>query len=568
MVAVKSVPSGVTEGSGRHVPDILDVIAQLSSDEVPTPPLLARALLDVLPADVWTHPEYRWLNPASKYGSILQEVARRLMVSLTEWEPDPGKRAQHILTNMLYGCAITRLTGEMTRRTVYGSRDATSKHSFVPFNDADGNLPFVPAQHDYPLKGGLAAGACRVCGAPATLERGDVRENYAYAFIHGMYPTKQMNDQGMRFDVIVGNPPYQIGIEDNARARPLYQLFVDRAKQLDPQYIAMIVPSRWFTGGLGLDDFRSRMIADRHLRVIVDNPKIYDCFPDAKIRGGVNYFLWDANHDGDCTFSTRIDGRILNTVERDLRDGGGVLLRDNHAVSITAKVSGRQAGSLEKLCSPTLPFGIRDNHPSRTSRQPGDVPIVHGTRIGFVGRDELTKNRDWIDKWKVLLPRASSGDTAQDETGRIIDVVLGEPIALAGGSACTLTYVVAGSFDTRAETENYAHYLATKFVRFLVLQRKATQDIKPETFRFVPALDMSRRWTDADLYVEFGLDDEEIAHIEASIKPRTVNIDLDSAVPSSHLPGGRKYKTPGSKAAKTAEASAAEADVVVEDEVL
>ncbi len=316
----------------------------------------------------------------------------------------------------------------------------------------------------------------------------------------------------------------------------------------------MIVPSRWFTGGLGLDDFRARMIADRRLRVIVDNPKVYDCFPGVKIRGGVNYFLWDRDWSGDCEFSTRIDGRIVSTVTRDLRDGDGVLVRYNRAVSILAKVRARSAGTIEQWCTPTLPFGLRDNHPTKVTGAEDDVPVVHGTRIGYLPREEITKNLYWVGQHKVLLPKASSGDTAQDSDGNIVDVVLGEPIALAPGSACTLTYLIAGMFPTASEAENYAHYLATKFVRFLVLQRKSTQDVRPDVFRFVPQLDMTRRWTDEDLYAHFGLTAEEIDDIEASIKPRSVNIEVASPVPTSHLPGGRKYRPPGSW--DTAEADA------------
>jgi site-specific DNA-methyltransferase (adenine-specific) len=531
-----------------RIPDILDVIAQLSSDEVPTPPVLARAVLDLLPAEVWTKPDYRWLDPATKSGSLLREVARRLMDGLAVWEPDPQARAEYILRHMLFGCAITQLTGEMTRRSVYVSRDATSEHALVRFDTPEGNLPFVPAEHDYPVgRDGHASGPCRVCGAGIDLERGQSRENYAYAFIHEAYPTEEM--KAMRFDVVVGNPPYQMGVEDNSRARPLYHMFIENALALDPRYVAMIVPSRWFTGGLGLDEFRTRMIADRRLRVIVDNPKVYDCFPGVKIRGGVNYFLWDRDYVGDCEFSTRIDGRMISTATRDLRDGSGVLVRDNRAVSILEKVRARAAGSVEEFCTPTLPFGLRDNHPSKTTPDVGDIPVVHGTRIGYLPPEEITKNAAWVDRYKVLLPKASSGDTAQDGEGKIVDVVLGEPIALAPGSACTLTYLIAGMFRTATETENFAHYLATKFVRFLVLQRKSTQDVRPDVFRFVPQLDMTRRWTDEDLYSYFELAQEEIDDIEASIKPRSVNVCVDASVPDSHLPGGRKYRAPGTVAA-------------------
>ena len=533
----------------KRVPDILDVIAALSSDAVPTPPLLARALLDLLPDEVWSNPDYRWLDPATKSGSILREVARRLMIGLAEWEPDPQTRAEHILRHMLFGAGVTRVHAEMTRRSLYVSRDATSEHSLVTFDTVEGNVPFVESEHDYPVnKAGQITGACRVCGAPAGLERGPDRENYAYAFIHGAYPTEEMAD--VKFDVIVGNPPYQTG-DGRTSESPLYHYFIDQAIALEPKYVAMIVPSRWFSGGKGLDEFRERMIADRRLRTIVDNPKLFDCFPGVEIKGGVNYFLWDRDHDGDCEFSTRIDGTIIATATRDLRVGDGVLLRDNNAASIVDKC---KPGSVDDSLSPWItsqfPFGqsITTNFAGAEERFfQGSIPLVFGSHVGYVRPDQLERNQEWADQWKVLLPMAGDGH------GREASFVLGEPIALAPGSACTQTYLVAGVFETKEETKNYAHYLATKFVRFLVLQRKSTQHVRPDKFRFVPQLDMTRRWTDPDLYAHFGLTQDEIDYIEATIKPRSVNLSLDSAIPASHLPGGEKYRPPGKRAAETAD---------------
>lgn len=527
----------------QRVPDILDVIAALSTDAVPTPPLLARALLDILPVEVWSNPDYKWLDPATKSGSILREIARRLMIGLAEWEPDQTKRADHILRNMLYGCGITQVHGDMTRRSVYVSRDATSRHSLVRFDDSDGNVPFVQAEHDYLVnKRGHASGPCKKCSAPPRLERGDSRENYAYAFIHGAYPTEEMD--GMRFDVIVGNPPYQIGDlkNDDDRAAPIYQHFVERAIALSPKYIAMIIPSRWFTGGFALDKFRARMIADRRFRAIVDNPKLFDCFPGVEIKGGVNYFLWDREHDGDCEFSTRIDGVILSTTTRDLRDGDGIVMRNNQAAIIVEKVKAAHKGPwCDTVCGPQMAFGhMRTNfagdHPDR---EPGDIAVVLGTRVGYVKPEVIDKNLSWVDRWKVLVPMAGDGH------GREVSYVLGEPIALAPGSACTQTYLVAGLFDSKEETENYAIFLTTKFVRFLILQRKTTQHLYSDRFKFVPALDMTRRWTDADLYEHFGLTVEEAAYIDAAIHPREAILSLDSPLPSSHLPGGAKYRVPG-----------------------
>lgn len=523
--------------SQPEVPDILDCLAQLSNDEVPTPPKLARAMLDLLPDDVWSEPDYRWLDPGCKSGIFLREIASRLLDGLSGWEPDFDTRREHIYREMLWGGAITEMTGMIARRSVYCSRDASGSHAIVQFDDEAGNLPFVPAKHDFDRKG-----RCRICGAPKDLERGEQRENYAYPFIHGAYPTKEMKD--MRFDVIVGNPPYQIGMTDaegnkTANILPLYQHFVDNAIKLDPRYLVMIIPSRWFSGGKGLDEFRERMINDRHLRAIVDNPKLFDCFPGVEIKGGVNYFLWDRNHNGDVEFSTRIDGKIISTSVRDIREGDGVLVRDNAAASIVHRVKQKTSGSLAEVVKPRDPFGqsITTNYKhAEDAPFVGSIPLVYGAKVGYIRPEQLERNESWVDRWKVLIPKAGDGH------GREVSYVLGEPIALAPGSACTQSYLVAGLFESRDETENYAHYITTKFVRFLVLQRKTTQDVVPDRFRFAPALDMTRRWTDADLYEEFDLTQEERDYIEARINPRTVNLSLDSAIPASHMPGGAKHR--------------------------
>ena len=520
----------------QRVPDILECLAQLSSDEVPTPPKLANAMLDLLPGDVWRDPALRWLDPCSKSGVFLREIAKRLLDGLVDWEPDFEKRREHIFRNMIFGCGITELTGIISRRTVYYSRHAAGEQSVIRFETDEGNLPFVRAEHDF------RQGRCQICGAPEGLERGGARENYAYAFIHGAYPTEEMKE--MKFDVIVGNPPYQIGMQDvegnrTANITPLYQMFVDQAISLDPRYVVMIIPSRWFTGGKGLDDFRARMIADRRLRVIVDNPKLFDVFPGVEIKGGVNYFLWDREHDDDCEFRTRIDGEVIAADTRDLREGDGVVIRDNRAASIVHKVKAKARSSLAEVVRPLDPFGqsIKTNYRhAEDAAFKGSIPLVFGTKVGYVRENQLERNHAWVDRWKVLLPMAGDGH------GRVPAKVLGEPIALAPGSACTQTYLVAGLFSSREETENYAYYLATKFVRFMVLQRKATQHVRPDKFRFVPMLDMATRWSDEALYAEFGLTASEREYIERSIQPIDVNLSLDSPIPASHLSGGSKHR--------------------------
>jgi site-specific DNA-methyltransferase (adenine-specific) len=530
-----------------HLPDVLETISQLPNDDVYTPPKVVAAMLDVLPVHVWSQPDYRWLDPATKSGVYLREAFKRLMVGLSDWEPNGFKRREHILKCMLFGAATTKINSEIARRTLYQTKNATGAEVTDPaladfvvhFEMPDGNIPYVETQHSLDPKGQF----CTICRAPAKLDR-DRRESFAYSFIHGTYPTKELRD--MKFDVIVGNPPYQIGMDDGmgnrtANITPLYNLFVEKAISMNPKYLVMITPSRWFTSGHGLSDYRTRMMNDRRLRVLVDNPKLYDVFPQAEIKGGVSYFLWDRDYDGDCEFSTRIDGVVRDVAKRDLRQGVDVVLRDNFAARVVAKIvsDSFSKGSLGDLVSPSDPFGasIKTNF-KRSQDEPfeGSIPLIFVNKVGYIRREQLERNENWVDRWKVLIPKAGDGH------GREPAYVLGEPLALAPGSACTQSYLVAGTFNTEQETENFAKFLTTKFCRFLVLQRKISQDLTPSRFGFVPILNMSQRWTDVDLYERFNLTSEEIAYIERVIAPREPILSLNSAIPATHLPGGRKYR--------------------------
>jgi site-specific DNA-methyltransferase (adenine-specific) len=497
----------------QHVPDILECLAQLSSDEVPTPPKLANAMLDLLPEDVWRDPELRWLDPCLKSGVFLREIVNRLLFGgLVDWEPDFEKRREHIFRNMIFGCGITELTGIISRRTVYYSRHAAGEHSVIGFDDDDGNVPFVRADHDF------KQGRCQMCGAPEGLERGDARENYAYAFIHGAYPTEEAGD--MNFDVIVGNPPYQIDDGGhNASATPIYQHFVTRAIELDPRYVLMITPARWFMGGKGLDKYRARMLGDKRIRALVDYPKLYDGFPGVKIRGGVSYFLWDRDHDGPCSVQTMWDGEpVGEPVERNL-DAYDVLVRRNEAVGILDKVKrfrvgGRPEGTLNTHVSTQKPFGLRTFfHGAETPDGMTDPVKLHGSQKStWIERADIPKNANWIDDWKVLMSRVQ-GTSAAVETQ-----FLGRPIMSGPGEACTETYVVAGRFPRKTDAERYAAYLRTRFARFLVSLRKSTQDAARDVYAFVPDIPLGREWTDADLYERYGLSDEEIEFIESQVK--------------------------------------------------
>ena len=498
--------------SGQHIPDILDCLAQLSNDEVPTPPKLADAMLNILPDEVWSDPDYKWLDPFCKSGVFLREIAVRLLDGLSDQIPNFEERREHIYRDMLWGTSITEMTGMIARRSVYYSRDASGSASVIKFDTATGNLPFVRTNHEFVN----SRTSCVRCGSAPEIERGNDRENHAYAFIHGAYPTKEMSD--MKFDVIVGNPPYQLkGGGGGTNDSPVYQVFVENAVALKPRHIVMITPSRWFTGGRGLDDFRANMISDRRIEKLVDNPKLFDCFPGVEIKGGVAYFLWSRDHDGDVEFQTRIEGQVISSASRDLRDGLGVVVRDNEAASIIAKVQAVGEPSLSAKISPDTPFGLATNF-ADFALAPFDGAVrlyKRGLADAWVDGSAIAKNAQWIEPIKVMLPEAGDGH------GRIPAIVLGQPFVAEANSVCTQTFLVAGLFQAAENAENAVAYLGTKFVRFLVLQRKISQHTRPGVFKFVPDLPMDRIWTDDDLYARYGLTADEIAYVESQIKPMT-----------------------------------------------
>lgn len=504
--------------TGQYVPDILDCLAQLSNDEVPTPPKLARAMLDILPDEVWGQADYKWLDPFCKSGIFLREVAARLLEGLSDQLPDFEKRREHIYRNMLFGTSITEMTGMISRRSLYYSRDASGPESVVKFDDEAGNLPFVKAKHTFPKKkDGTVTGGCTICGAPLDLERGEGRENYAYSFIHGAYPTEEIKD--MKFDVIVGNPPYQIDSDGNTRTKPVYQLFVDQAIEMNPRYALMITPSRWFAGGLGLDGFRTKMLNDGRISHLVDYPQATEAFPGVKIRGGVSYFLWSRSHEGPAVVRTVRSGKVGEAMERNL-NAYDVFVRYNEGVSIIEKVLAKSETTMESQVSSLVPFGIRAKFRDYVDpNTPGAITLhVMGRKIETIAMDSVANNEQWISKWKTLLHAAYGEDNDGPYS------VIANPFVAAPNSACTETYLVIGTFDSEVEAENLAGFLRTRFGRFLIWLRMNTQHVRKDLFAFVPVLDWSRPWTDADLHAHFGLTEDEVAVIEANVRPMAAPI--------------------------------------------
>lgn len=514
---------------GRN-PDILTCIANLSNDEVFTPPEFANRMLDTLErawaadnggASIWASSSVKFLDPCTKSGVFLREITKRLIDGLKDEIPDLQERVDHILTKQVFGIAITRLTALLARRSLYCSKHATGEHSVAKsFTADDGNIWFERTEHTW------VGGKCSFCGASrGTLDRGEQFETYAYAFIHTHdinTRIKELFGGDMQFDVIVGNPPYQLATGETSDT-PIYHRFVEQAIALEPRFVCMVTPSRWFTGGKGLDAYRARMIDDRHLRVICDFPKSMETFPGVEIKGGVSYFLWSREEEGDCRFMTYIGGQLVSDTVRDLRDGKGVIIRDSFASTIVEKVV-RQGGPwLSDRVSPQTPFGIYTNFTDwRRTKQPGDIRLYkRGLEEAWTSPSNVTTRRDWIPKIKVIMSYAYNGGDALPHQ------ITGKPIVVPGNSAVTQTYMVAGVFDDWEEAENYAAYLRTRFVRFLIRQRKISQHNRPDTFAFVPDLPMDRQWTDVLLYQRYGITEDEQAYIASLIKPMADDAEVE-----------------------------------------
>lgn len=494
--------------TGLYNPDVLSCLANLSNDEVFTPPEVANAMLDLLPQELFESPDTKFLDPACKSGVFLREIAKRLIRGLTDKIPDLQQRLDHIFHEQLYGIAITELTSLLSRRSVYCSKYPNGAYSVSKFDSAEGNIRFHRIEHRW------KDGRCAYCGASQSqYDRDASLETHAYEFIHTTNPQELWN---MKFDVIIGNPPYQLstaGDENGAQAKPLYHMFVEQAKKLNPRYISMIIPSRWFSGGWGLDDFRNTMMLDRRIRELHDYPDSSDCFSGVEIKGGVCYFLWDNYNTGDCRFVTHRGNSIISEARRPLKEENcDIIIRYNEAISILHKVRSKGEPSFDSLVSTKKPFGFITNYKgAKASPFPKSVKLYANRRVEYVERSQITRNIDAVDKNKIIVPKAvGSGDPTSD----VIKPLYCEP-----NSCCTETYLLVGPFETKEECENVQSYFGTRFFHFLVTLQKNTQDCMKKVYSFVPVQDFSKPWTDKELYAKYGLTDEEIAFIESMIKP-------------------------------------------------
>jgi len=528
---------------GRN-PDVLTCIANLSNDEVFTPPEFANRMLDTLAeawaashngANIWADKKVRFLDPCTKSGVFLREITSRLTKGLERKIPNLEERVDHILTQQVFGIGITHLTSLLARRSVYCSKHANGQHSVAKGFDNDaGNIWFERTEHTW------ANGKCTFCGASqSALDRGEELESHAYAFIHTDNTKARIAELfggDMQFDVIIGNPPYQLDDGGFGKsAAPIYQLFVEQAKKLEPRYLSLVIPSRWFAGGKGLDEFREAMLADNRLRSIDDYLSAADVFPGVGLKGGVCYFLWERDNPGLCRVTTSFkDWPVSTATRRLLEQGADVFIRFNEELSILKKVVSVETGQSEtlllpdskrfdRLVSSRKPFALETTFKGKATKRAGDVLIYQNGGTGYVARDTVPSGTELIDKWKIYVGRAAPGTGNRDTyPHRILSTpFIGEP-----GSICSETYLCIGPLDSKSEAESLLSYLTCRLTRLLILLHKPSQDTTRKVYTFVPTQDWTKQWTDADLYAKYGLTVSEIAFIEKIVRPMDIASDL------------------------------------------
>ncbi len=508
-------------------PDVLTCIANLSNDEVFTPPEFANRMLDTLAeawaanhggANVWGDKTVKFLDPCTKSGVFLREITSRLTAGLEQEIPNLEKRVNHILTEQVFGIGITQITSLLARRSVYCSKHASGKHSIAKglAND-DGNIWFQRLKHTW------GGDKCKYCGAgKSVFDRAKGLETHAYAFIHTRDIKTRLAEifgAHMQFDVVIGNPPYQLASDGGTRDVPIYQMFVEQAKKLEPRYLSMVIPSRWMAGGLGLAEFRQTMLSDRRIRTLVDYPNAAEVFPSVGINGGACYFLWDAAHDEPCSVTSVRAGAVTGTARRRL-DEFDVLVRDGRALEILRKVLSHEEASINTILARDKEFGWTSNFADfREQERAGDLPLYYirtmKRSVGYIAREEVAKSEHLIDTWKVLVPAVGSG-RERERSG--VDLVLGPSLIAPSPSVCTQSFLFF-FVSSREEAESLQSYYATRFFRFLVSLRKITQHATHSTYRWVPIQTWDRVWTDSMLYKKYGITRDGVAFIGSMIRP-------------------------------------------------
>lgn len=570
--------------NNKRMPDVLDCLANLSNDEVFTPPEIANRMLDLLPQELFESKETTFLDPFTKSGVFLREITKRLLshqipnyeemsgeideiektaiqkavksgnldlqdanygemaqkigreaidnhcksVEFHNFEKNLQKELNRILTTQVFGIAITELTAQLARRSLYCSKNAFGKYSICSdFENEYGNIRFKPCQHAWDKKPKWieldkkwVGATCVFCGASSeTFDRPNELEQHAYEFIHTAKVEEIFN---MKFDVICGNPPYQLKVNETGKglgAVPIYHKFIEQAKRLDPKYLTMIIPARWFSGGVGLDKFRKTMLEDTKIKYLVDYTNSQECFPGVDINGGVCYFLIDKQYNGLCNYTNVVNGNATE-FKRNLNEFD-IFVRRNEAVSIIHKVQAMNEKTLAESggCSPQTPYGILSTFVGNEEKQnDDDCRLLSSKGWSWVEKSKITKSIDTIDLYKPMMSKLSCEHAGNPDKNGMFRVISRTEI-LNPNEVCSQSYLTICPQKTKENAENVMTYLKTKFVRFLILQTLSGMNLSTNNFKFVPWLDFNQKYTDDFLYKKYKLTQDEIDFIESIIRP-------------------------------------------------
>ena len=494
-------------------PDVLSCIANLSNDEVFTPPELANKIIDMLPQELFENPDTTFLDPCCKSGVFLREIAKRLIRGLEHQIPDLEKRIEHIFSKQLFGIAITELTSLLSRRSVYCSKFPNGEFSVYQFPEdkPQGNIIYQRIKHTW------NNGKCIYCGASQSeYDRGAELETHAYQFIHNLDVTKLFN---MKFDVIIGNPPYQLSDGgQSASATPIYNLFVNQAKKINPRYLIMIIPSRWFAGGRGLESFRNMMLTDGHLELLYDYKRGADCFPGIRNGGGMCYFLWNKNYNSNIVrIANHEEGKNVEWSARPkLEFGLNFFIRDTKVRNIIKRIRSFNEPVMSEKVFTQKPYGLRTNFTDY--KKEGTIKLYTKKEkcgYGYVEKEQITKNVQTLSLWKVVTSRSTS--VPEEDNGQVLR--MSQTFIVEPNAIVTESYVLIDVFKHEETAINCYSYIKTRFFRFLCQPTIVSPDISQRTFELVPIQDFSKSWSDEELYAKYGLTEEEITFIESMIRP-------------------------------------------------
>jgi len=420
----------------------------------------------------------------SVFTEKLQKYRDTHMLATDVPVPTQNEIWDDVLRNHIFVICKTEMAKSITKRTLRGFRD--SKVNARYFEDLINKITHQPELFLHKVSNGVN-----------------------YWKINGL-------EDNMKFNAIVGNPPYQVMDGGKTGALPVYHYFVDIAKSLKPTFISMIMPSRWFAGGRGLDDFREKMLKEHRISKLVDFPKSRDVFPTVDIAGGICYFLWDREYNGETSVVTSLGGKKSES----LRNLGefSIFIRDNVGISVIRKVREKKEKTLENTVLSVSPFGLRSFVRGEELKFNGSIRVKSSFGFGYINRNDVTKNADLIDKYKVMCgylnPDRAGVNNSVDGNNVTTKLTILQP-----GEVVTETYIILGVFDDFASAQNYASYIRTRFVRFLVYQTLSSMHITQVSFQFVPTQDWGKIWTDEELYQKYGISPTEVEYIESLIKP-------------------------------------------------